>query len=559
MSELPKGWVTTPLKVLVDSKKGKKPKHLTDKLSKEVVPYIDIKAFEKGILTKYGKLEDGVNATSSDSLMVWDGARSGLVGRGVEGIIGSTLVKITPIEGDKDYFHYFFQSLFSLINSKTKGTGIPHVDPAVLWNVDFPLAPLNEQTRIANKLNSMLAKVDAAQTRLDKIPHILKRFRQSVLAAATSGELTKKWREEERLIPSIMSTWEVKNLPSSWQIKLLPEVGSSRLGKMLDKNKNEGVKTKYIGNINVRWNSFDLNDLKEIKVSDKEVNELSIKDGDLIICEGGVPGRGAIWKGGENNLVFQKALHRIRFNGLVLPDFALYCLQDDFNSNKLASLYTGTTIKHLTGKALKSYPLRIPQMAEQKEIVRRVESLFAMADTVEKQFLEAKVRTNRLTQSILAKAFRGELVPQDPNDQPASELLARIKEKQSKNKPKETKKRTNAKKATSTPLVKVKNKKIISPPSDIINIENPSKEISYESWLGDNSVYAKSAIQNLQESTFTVEQFQSITNFSKTYEELKNLLLDLVKGIPGQQEPLIEIADWNEKTGEYDFRLKASK
>lgn len=92
------------------------------------------------------------------------------------------------------------------------------------------------------------------------------------------------------------------------------------------------------------------------------------------------------------------------------------------------TLFTGTTIKHLTGKALKRYPMPIPPIDEQKEIVRRVESLFALADSVEKQYQDAKARTDRLTQALLAKAFRGELVPQDPNDEPAEQLLARIQQ-----------------------------------------------------------------------------------------------------------------------------------
>ncbi len=95
------------------------------------------------------------------------------------------------------------------------------------------------------------------------------------------------------------------------------------------------------------------------------------------------------------------------------------------------TLYTGTTIKHLTGKALNKYPLAIPPVDEQYEIVRRVESMFALADSVEKQYQDAKARTDRLTQAILAKAFRGELVPQNPDDEPAEALLQRIQQQRS--------------------------------------------------------------------------------------------------------------------------------
>ncbi len=195
--KLPSIWVEILLGDDAEYKKGKKPKELIETSQAGLVPYVDIKAFEKGIFSKFATPDSGIEALSTDSLMVWDGARSGLVGNGVQGVIGSTIMRIRPIASDKKYFHYFLKYTFQEVNSKTKGTGIPHVDPQILWNLAYPLPPLNEQIRIANKLDSLLAKVEAAQTRLDKIPTLLKRFRQSVLAAATSGELTKEWRETE--------------------------------------------------------------------------------------------------------------------------------------------------------------------------------------------------------------------------------------------------------------------------------------------------------------------------------------------------------------------------
>ncbi|MEP2653825.1 MAG: restriction endonuclease subunit S [Paraglaciecola sp.] len=444
MSELPKGWVNSELGDVVDYGK-------TIKVDPNIIDsdawILELEDIEKGssrliqrLYYSQRKSKSTKNKFSKGNVL-YGKLRPYLNKILIADKDGYCSTEIIPIKSgnhiDNRYLFYSLKSkeFLEYVENSSHGMSMPRLGTKQGQKAPFVLAPLNEQIRIADKLDSMLAKVDAAQARLDKIPNILKRFRQSVLAAATSGELTKEWRGVEEVISSISSTWEIKNLPINWQVKLLPSIGSSRLGKMLDKTKNEGISTQYLGNINVRWNAFDLDVLKEIKVSEKEITELSIKDGDLIICEGGVPGRGAVWKGGDNNLVFQKALHRIRFNDLVLPEFALYCIQDDFNSNKLSSLYTGTTIKHLTGKALKSYPVRVPPLNEQKEIVRQVESLFTMADTVEKQYLEAKARTNRLTQSILAKAFRGELVPQDESDEPASELLDRIKAEQAKLQP----------------------------------------------------------------------------------------------------------------------------
>jgi type I restriction enzyme S subunit len=346
---------------------------------------------------------------------------------------------------NSQYITYFLRSDEGqkAILDNFRGAAQGGITKAFAENVLVPVAPLNEQIRIADKLDSVLAKVDAAQARLEKIPTLLKRFRQAVLAAATSGELTREWRETSETRNDFL-TWKFSNIPGSWKIKLLPEVSEARLGKMLDKNKNQGVPTRYLGNINVRWGKFDLDDLKEILISEKEREELKIQDGDLLLCEGGEPGRGAVWKGEKCDLTFQKALHRVRFDGSVLPEFALFCIENDYFQNRLSLLYTGTTIKHLTGKALKKYPIPVPPVDEQKEIVRRVESLFTLADTVEKQYLETKKRIDRLTQSLLAKAFRGELVPQDPNDEPAAELLKRIQAERNAQPPMKNKRKQQA-------------------------------------------------------------------------------------------------------------------
>jgi type I restriction enzyme S subunit len=121
-----------------------------------------------------------------------------------------------------------------------------------------------------------------------------------------------------------------------------------------------------------------------------------------------------------------------------LPDWLVFNLFIDGKTKKLDKYFTGTTIKHLTGKSLKQYNLLLPPLEEQKEIVKRVEALFALADAMEAKLNAAQTRTDNLTASLLAKAFRGELVPQDPNDQPAAELLKEIQASKSNKKPKQT-------------------------------------------------------------------------------------------------------------------------
>jgi type I restriction enzyme S subunit len=245
--------------------------------------------------------------------------------------------------------------------------------------------------------------------------------------------------------------WKWPPIPGNWDVKPYSDLVESRLGKMLDKAKNSGIPTKYLGNINVRWFDFNLSETQEILVSEIERTELTIRPGDVLICEGGEPGRCAIWDGRVNEqIVFQKAIHRARVSEHLIPEWLALNLKNDADNYALEQLFTGTTIKHLTGKALKKYPLRLPPIDEQTEIVRRVDQLFAHADRIEQQVNQALTRVNNLTQSILAKAFRGELTEQWRKDNPelisgensAEALLERIKAERAAKVPAKRRKRS---------------------------------------------------------------------------------------------------------------------
>ncbi|NCC60725.1 MAG: restriction endonuclease subunit S [Verrucomicrobiae bacterium] len=342
---------------------------------------------------------------------------------------------------DSSYIRYLFssQKFRNKLCSDVSGVGgsLTRAQPKKVATYKIPIAPLAEQKEIAKRLDELLGQVDTLKTRLAAIPAILKRFRQSTLAAAVSGKLTEDWRGENGYVqPAECDEWKWCDIPASWSVVYYEKAVNSRLGKMLDKSKNTGTPTSYLGNINVRWFYFDLEKLQEILVSVKEITDLSVRKGDVLICEGGEPGRAAIWNS-ENieTIIFQKALHRARVSKSLISEWLVYNLKNDADNQTLQQLFTGTTIKHLTGKALRQYPLRIPPIEEQKEIVHRVEELFAFADQIEQRVKDAQARVNHLTQSILAKAFRGELTADWRTQHPelitgensAEALLRRIK------------------------------------------------------------------------------------------------------------------------------------
>ena len=182
---------------------------------------------------------------------------------------------------------------------------------------------------------------------------------------------------------------------------------SSRLGKMLDKQKNVGVPCKYLRNINVRWFSFDLSDLQDMKIEESEFEKYTICKNDLVICEGGEPGRCAVWEKDET-IFYQKALHRVRFTVKAEPRLYMYYLWYIAQNGLLNKFYTGTGIKHLTGQSLEKIPVPITDIEEQKRLLELIELRLSVCDSIEKTVDAALAQADAMQQSILKQAFEAE-------------------------------------------------------------------------------------------------------------------------------------------------------
>jgi type I restriction enzyme S subunit len=185
---LPKDWGIVRLGDYAKTEKGKKPKFVSKEQTKEFsIPYVNIKAFEQNIIDEY---TDGVGCVlceDDDFLMVWDGSRSGYVGKAIKGALGSTLVKIKLPDVDHDFAYYFLQSKFIEINSRAKGVGIPHVDPNIVWNYKFPLPPPDTQQQIVSKIEELFSELDKGIEELKTAQQQLKVYRQAVLKWAFEG------------------------------------------------------------------------------------------------------------------------------------------------------------------------------------------------------------------------------------------------------------------------------------------------------------------------------------------------------------------------------------
>ncbi|MDR1838561.1 MAG: restriction endonuclease subunit S [Treponema sp.] len=388
-----------PFSKIASTQKGKNPPLKSKEKIVGYIPYIDIKAFEQGIFKTYTDGNKCLLCDDGDILLVWDGARAGLVGTAYKGAVGSTLIKIDVPLIEKKYVLYFLQFYSRELNAQPKGTGIPHINPNIFNSLPFPLSPLPEQHRIVAKIDSLFSELDNGVALLKTIKTQLAIYRQAAL----------KWVFEGK-----------KDYVS------FGEITEMRLGKMLDKNKNKGIPEVYLRNINVRWFDFDLDDLLEMKFEEDEEDKYSIKKGDLTICEGGEPGRCAIWKSDET-IKYQKALHRVRPKEDFQAGYLMYYMKYITNSGVINNFFTGTGIKHLTGESLKKIPVPICSKPEQLAIVSAIESRLSVCDKLEQTIDQTLALSASLRQSILKKAFEGRLVPQDPNDEPAEKLLERIK------------------------------------------------------------------------------------------------------------------------------------
>lgn len=161
---------------------------------------------------------------------------------------------------------------------------------------------------------------------------------------------------------------------ASWETRKLSELAHMCLGKMLDQKKNKGDYYPYLANLNVRWGSIDLDDLREMRFEKKEFERYGLKYGDIVMCEGGEPGRCAYWKNQTPSMMIQKALHRIRARENVDSLFLFYALLHKGLQGHFDGYFTGAAIKHLTGENLAKIEVKLPEYSTQKKIAAVLEA-----------------------------------------------------------------------------------------------------------------------------------------------------------------------------------------
>ncbi|MBD8483638.1 restriction endonuclease subunit S [Pseudomonas coleopterorum] len=333
----------------------------------------------------------------------------------IPGADGVQILKPHP-EMDTRFLYYFLRNL--PIESRGYARHFKIVKDAA-----YLVPPLAEQTRIAAKLDELLAKVDTLKARIDGIPALLKRFRHSVFAVAVSGHLTEKWR---------LSLNTSKPL-ASWKNCKIGDISSlvtSGSRGWADYYSDSGA--IFIRSQDINTDELEISDTAFVKLPDSsEGKRTRVQYQDILLTiTGANVGKVARVKQQIPEAYVSQHVALVR---LYKPEYAPFIelFLKDIGSGRgiLLDLAYGGGKPGLNLSNIRDLLLPLPPIDEQIEIIRRVEQLFAFADQLEAKVTKAQSRIDLLTQSILAKAFRGKLVPQDLNDEPASVLLERIKVK----------------------------------------------------------------------------------------------------------------------------------
>jgi type I restriction enzyme S subunit len=473
-SDLPEGWLEANFLDVIDYEGGAQPpkKQFVYEPRKGYVRLIQIRDFgPKPFPTFVPDSSRLKKATENDLLLARYGGDSaddslGRICTGLAGAYNVALVKLKFSEHlNREFVRLFFKgSWFKSaisINSRSCQRGFNRDD--LRW-LKFPLAPRGEQTRIAEKAKELLNHIDAVRERLVHVPTVLKRFRQAVLAAACSGRLTAEWRrgadisessdcfikeilserdakwERGRLKPPVAyEDSELSDLPEGWTWRSFDTfVTDSFYGPRFAENEysDKGVPTIRTTDISFDG-SITLKDAPCIALNKDDTKKFGLIDGDLLITRTGATiGKCAIYDKRIGPAIPSAYLIRFRLTrNSVPPKFLLIFLMSPQGQKLLVRRSTAVAQPNVNATSISRFAVPLPPRQEIDEILHRVEALFKLTAAIEKRMAAATARAEKLTQAILAKAFRGELVPTEAelarhegrDYEPASALLARIR------------------------------------------------------------------------------------------------------------------------------------
>ncbi|MFN4968631.1 MAG: restriction endonuclease subunit S [Pseudanabaena sp.] len=361
-----------------------------------------------------------------DILVSWSATLDAFIWDRGDAWLNQHIFRVLPHEKIVEKYFLFFllkREIANLIGTEhLHGSTMKHINRGPFLSHEVALPPLNEQRRIVDKLDRIGDRQRSARNELSHIPKLIARYKQAVLAAACSGKLTEDFRLSNSLSISSISLSEVCNSISDGDHQAPPrsETGIPfiTISAINDGSLSLNKATRFVPKSYFESLS---------KIRKPEIDDI------LFTVTGsiGIP----VIVDTDEPFVFQRHIAILKANkNIILAKYLLYALGSDQIQKQALNVATGTAQLTIPLGGLRNFQIQLPSLEEQKEIVRRVEKMFAKIDKMEEEYQKAAKLCDRLEQATLAKAFRGELVPQDPNDEPASVLLEQVKREKEKGK-----------------------------------------------------------------------------------------------------------------------------
>jgi len=483
VSELPKGWAPATLQDVASWSSGGTPSRSNPAYYLGTIPWF--KTGELGPRVLHDSEEhitDEAVAASSAKIFSKGSVAIAMYGAtigktsilGIDAATNQACAVALPEATSAEFLYHFLLSQEKGFVDAGKGGAQPNISQGIIKAWPLSLPPLAEQARIVAKLEELLSDLDAGVDELKTAQKKLKKYRQSLLKSAVDGMLTAEWRAQhtptetgaqllQRILTGRRTRWEAKqlakfkkqgktppkdwqkkylepvqldttdlpNLPAGWVWASVEQLGHVQLGRQRSPSKvGKANPTSYIRAANITEGGVDLSDVLEMEFSETEKETFALKVGDVLLTEAsGSPehvGRPAIWKRVEGLYCFQNTVLRFSPEGIG-SDYAFYSFLAMQKLGVFSKLSGGVGINHLSAGKFSKLPVPLPPVDEQIALIETIKQNFSRCDDQLTFNVHALKQSTAQRQNILRAAFAGQLVPQDPNDEPAGVLLERIR------------------------------------------------------------------------------------------------------------------------------------